>query len=341
MKRFLRDALDCGSTTITCTDILTGSFDDDLKQLNTLIQRPVKRLLLQLQHGFDLLFLHTQLREHVTHVRGEDIDELVEEGLFKLQRAAILHGAAENAAEGVVSVAVAGLDAVGDGEAEGAEVVGDDAEGDVDLFLLGDGDDVALLVRFGQRALVVLAAELGQLIKDGFEDIRVVVADLRVLEVGEIFRALDNAGEALEAHAGIDMLRGQRSEGAVGVGVVLDEDVVPDLDATGVAAVDELGAFALAVLGQLDGAGGEVDVDFGAGAAGAGVGHHPEVVLLVAVDDVDVGIETHGAEFFGPEVPAFFVTLGGIAFFLVRLVDGGEDAARREFEALDDELPGP
>ena len=137
------------------------------------------------------------------------------------------------------------------------------------------------------------------------------------------------------------MLRGQRSEGAVGVGVVLDEDVVPDLDAAGVAAVDELRAFTLALLAQLDGAGREVDVDLGAGAAGAGVGHHPEVVLLVAVDDVDVGIEADGAEFFGPEVPAFFIAVGRVAFFLVRLVDGGEDAARGEFEALDDEFPAP
>ena len=220
-------------------------------------------------------------------------------------------------------------------------MIGDDAEGDVDLFLLGDGDDVALLVRFRQRALVMLAAELGQLVKDGLEDVGVVVADLRGFEVGEVLRALDDAGEALEAHAGIHMLRRQRGEGAVGVGVVLDEDVVPDLDAARVAAVNELRAFALAILAQLDGAGGEVDVNFRAGAAGAGVGHHPEVVLLVAVDDVDVGIEADGAEFFGPEVPAFFIAVGGVAFVFVRLVDGGEDPARRELEALDDEFPGP
>ena len=36
----------------------------------------------------------------------------------------------------------------------------------------------------------------------------------------------------------------------------------------------------------------EVDVQFGARAARAGVAHHPEVVLLVAVDDVDGGIES-------------------------------------------------
>ena len=37
-------------------------------------------------------------------------------------------------------------------------------------------------------------------------------------------------------------LRGQRREGAVRVGVELDEDEVPDLDARGVAFVDERAA---------------------------------------------------------------------------------------------------
>jgi hypothetical protein len=127
------------------------------------------------------------------------------------------------------------------------------------------------------------------------------------------------------------MLRGQRDEGAVGVGVVLNEDVVPDLDAARVAAVDELGSGALAVFVEVRGAGGEVDVDLGAGAAGAGVAHHPEVVLLVAVDDVDVGIEADAAEFLGPDVPGFLVAVGGVAS--VWLVDGGEDAGRGEFPA--------
>ena len=59
-------------------------------------------------------------------------------------------------------------------------------------------------------------------------------------EVGKAFGALDDAGDALETHAGIYMLRGQGGEGAVGVGVELDEDEVPNLDALGGALVDEL-----------------------------------------------------------------------------------------------------
>ena len=68
-------------------------------------------------------------------VRARTCDEFVEERLVKAERAAVADGAAQDAAQDVVAVGVAGLDAVGDGEAERADVVGDDAEGDVDFFL--------------------------------------------------------------------------------------------------------------------------------------------------------------------------------------------------------------
>ena len=135
------------------------------------------------------------------------------------------------------------------------------------------------------------------------------------------------------------MLRRQRDEGAIGVGVVLNEDVVPDLDAAGVAAVDELGTGALAVFVEVRSAGREVDVDLGAGTAGAGVAHHPEVVLLVAVDDVNVGIEADAAELLGPEIEGFLIAIRRVT--RGRLVNGGEDASRREFPLLDDQLPRP
>ena len=53
-------------------------------------------------------------------------------------------------------------------------------------------------------------------------------------------------------------------------------------------------------------------MDLGAGTAGAGVAHHPEVVLLVAVDDVDVGIMTDAEELLGPDVPGFLVAVSGV-----------------------------
>ncbi len=297
---------------------------------NPLIQRPVKRLLLRLERLLNKILPLLQFREDIAHVGCQNVHEFVEERLGEAERAAVFHGAAEDAAEDVVAVAVAGLDAVGDGEAERADVVGDDAEGDVDFLLLGHGHHVALLIRFGQRAGVVFAAQFFDFIEDGLEDVGVVVGDFGVLEVGEILRAVDDGDDALEAHAGVHVLRGQRDERAVGVGVVLNEDVVPDFDDLIRATVHQLRP---ALVRRA------IDVDFGAGAAGAGVAHHPEVVLLVAVHDVDVGVEADAAEFFRPEVPCLLVAVGGIAG--AGLVDAGIDAFGGEFPDLDDQFPRP
>jgi hypothetical protein len=83
---------------------------------------------------------------------------------------------------------------------------------------------------------VGLTGEGGDLVEGRLEDVGLVVRRLG----GEILEALRrgvDAGDALEAHAGVDVFGGQRGEGAVGVRVELDEDVVPDLDA---ARADEL-----------------------------------------------------------------------------------------------------
>ena len=108
-----------------------------MKQLDAPIQRLIKRLLLPLQHFLHVLLLRADFGEDVAHRAGEDVDELVEERLVETERAAVAHGAAQDAAQDVVAVGVAGLDAVGDGEAQRADVIGDDAEGDVDFLLLG------------------------------------------------------------------------------------------------------------------------------------------------------------------------------------------------------------
>ena len=65
-----------------------------------------------------------------------------------------------------------------------------------------------------------LAGQLADRVQDRREHIGVVVARL----------ALQHRRDALEAHAGIDVLGRQRRQRSVGVAVELDEDEVPDLD---------------------------------------------------------------------------------------------------------------
>jgi len=301
-----------------------------------------------------------QFGEDAAHRAGKHVHELVEKWLVQPERAAVADGPAQDAAQDVVAIRVARLNAVGDGKAQRADVVGDHAEGDVDFLLLRP----AGAARDGERAGIFFAAELFDLVKDRAEDVGLVVRDFRVCEVGESFRALDDRGHALEAHAGIDVLLSERDKldgerghpgrvsrhpaGVVlsasrmlagagwkpalpGLCVELDEDEVPDLDALGGAFVDE-GAARVA-------GGREIDVEFRARAARAGLAHHPEVVGLVAVDDVNVRVESGGAEFLGPEIPRRLVALGGVA--LAGLVNGRVEPLRREAPAPDDQLPRP
>ena len=111
-----------------------------------------------------------------------------------------------------------------------------------------------------------------------------MAADEAAEHVGVIigFLALEHHAEALEAHARVDALRRQRLEVAVGLAVVLHEHEVPDLDDLVIVGVHEFTA------GNLRDflVGAEVDVDLRAGAAGARVAHLPEIVVLVAREDM-------------------------------------------------------
>ena len=65
--------------------------------------------------------------------------------------------------------------------------------------------------------------------------------------------------------------------------VELDENQIPDFDAARVAFVHQRAA-RVAVRR-------EIDMYLRARSARAGVAHHPEIVFLVAVDDVNCGVE--------------------------------------------------
>ena len=116
---------------------------------------------------------------------------------------------------------------------------------------------------------------------------------------------MDNAHQPLEAHAGVDMLGGQRLERAIRLAIELDEHMVPDLEHIGVARVDEMRGVAAAA--------DAVVVNLGAWAARTGLAHFPEVVLHIAWNDMvfrkqrfpqrlrlEVGLESRGGIAFKP-----------------------------------------
>ena len=86
----------------------------------------------------------------------------------------------------------------------------------------------------------------------------------------------------------------------------------------------------------------EIDVQFGAGTARAGVAHHPEIVLLVAVDDVDGGIEPGGAEIRRPDGRTLPGRIRSGRLWICRASRpwrrGGSGG---NFQTLDDQFPRP
>ena len=118
-------------------------------------------------------------------------------------------------------------------------MVGDDAEGDGGFHFLGEEGTVSTALRVNID--VGFSAESFELAEDRLEDVGGVVGGL-FREVGEASGVLNDGAGALEAHAGIDVLGGELAEAAVGLGIVLNEDEVPDLDAEVGVVVDEVAA---------------------------------------------------------------------------------------------------
>ena len=206
-------------------------------------------------------------------------------------------GAAHDAALHVAAAFVRRDHAVADQECGGADVVGNHLERRV-AQVSGAG---------------LAAGGLDQRV----EDVDFVVA----------VHVLQDRGQALQTHAGVHAGGGQRRDGAGLVHVELHEHVVPDLD-------EAVAVFIGAARGAAGNVVAVVVEDLRAGAARAGVGHHPEVVALVAaalvVADADHALGRQ-ADFFGPDV------VGLVVLFVHR----GQQALGRQLVDLGQQLPGP
>ena len=273
------------------------------KTLDALCQGAQERGLLFADDLADELLLRLDLGIVVFHLLHQDGQELAHERLFEAEEGeAITHGATQHAADDVAGTVVRRQLSVGDGEAHGTQVVGDDAHGDVGLLGLAVFD----------------ARHLGDGLDDGLEHVGIVVRGL----------ALQHADEALKAHARVDVLGGEFHQMAVSHTVVLHEHEVPNLNHLRVVHVDEVAPrdlFSDFIIAQ-------VDVDLRAGTAGTRLAHLPEVVLLVAVDDtvfVDVLLPI-----------AVGLHVGRLAVLLVAAEDGDVETVLVDLHHLGEVLPG-
>ena len=172
-------------------------------------------------------------RDRAAHDLGDDRHELVEERLATAHLVGVEHGPAEQAADDVALLLGPGLDVLVDAERQGPGVVGHPA----------DADAVGLVAVVRARpGCSATAATIG-----------------RKMSISKFDRHALQAGRGpLQAHAGVDVLLGQRLELAGADAVELGEDQVPDLDfLDAVAVVEDLRARAADAVGPVRrGAGG-------------------------------------------------------------------------------------
>ena len=184
------------------------------------------------------------------HQRGHQLEN---HRILRAQHVRVAHGAAHDAAQHVAAAFVGRQHAVGDQERRGTQMVGDH------------------LVRGRLRTIRVDAGLLRHRFDQAAEQVDVVVVVL----------ALQDGGDALQAHAGID--RRPRQADALFLGHLLElhEDKVPDLDeavAILVGAARRAARDAVAVVVE----------DLRAGTARTGIAHGPEIVRGRDADDAVV-----------------------------------------------------
>ena len=200
----------------------------------------------------DILLLLDQLGISAAGLLDNGGGDVGHERLVDAEQLAVTNGAAQQAAQNVAAALVGRDNAVADHHNGGADVIGDNAQGNIGLVALA----------------VVLAGDLGDLVRD-------VAHGINVKQGAD---ALNHAGQTLEAHAGIDVLLLQLGVVAVAVVVELGEYVVPDLHVAVAVAADGAARLAAAELGAA------VVVDLRARTARTGA-MLPEIVFLAEAED--------------------------------------------------------
>ena len=245
-----------------------------VEQGDTLVEGAQEAVFLFLDDLGDELLLGLQLGEGVAHLFHQGGHETVEESFFLSEEGVgIAHGTAQDAADDVACLCIRGQLTVSYREGNGTQVVCTDTHSDVD-FLLSLISLIGPMGFLGLKGLIRETRELLLHLDDGLEDVSIVVGVL----------TLQHADQTFEAHTRIDNVHRQRLQRTIGLAVELHEHDVPYLDDLRIVLVHEVATADTAGLALLGGT--AIDMYLGAGTTGTCVAHLPEVVVLVAVDDV-------------------------------------------------------
>ena len=297
------------------------------EQVDSTIQGLVEGHFLPLNHIFNMILPGAQFRKNIPHGVCKDVHQLVEKRFPKAQGAPIPHGPTQNAAEDVVPVGIPRLDPIRNGKTQGADMVPDHAESDINPLLFRC--TISLL---GEGGGIPRSTQCFQPVEDRPENVGLIVRN-HPGEIGKIPGVLNDARNPLKTHPGIHMPGRERGECPIGICIELDEHQVPDLDALCRTLVHQT---ATGIPG-----GGQVHMNLAAGTARAGVPHHPEIVLLAPVHDLHGGIQTCRTKLFRPVIPGFLVKLTWIPLRLVGAINRGIKAVLGELPDFGDQLPRP
>ena len=227
-----------------------------------------------------------ELRVGAAHFAHEGRDELEHQRVFAAEHVGVAHRAAHNAAEHIAAAFVAREYAIGDEEGARAQVIGDYA---------------------------VAHCVSGRIVFGEF--LRGMDQCLEEVDVVIVVLALEDGGDAFEAHTGVDA-------GFAGVLVlllVLHEDEVPDFDEAVAIFTRRAGRTAWDV-------GAVIVENFGARTAGACIAHRPEIIIGGTADNFFVG---QAGDFF-PEIEGF----------VIGVVDGDAELLGRNAPDFGNQLPG-
>ena len=239
---------------------------DSLEQTGAGLESLEEGGLLAHRDGADTLPVVGDLRVGRGHGGTHGVHELLHGHTGGAQQTGGTDDTAQQATQDVAAPLVARGDPVEDEHQAGTAVVGDDAETDV------VGVRGVVLGRLGvaglDELLTAAVGRTGEVLGD---------LDHRSEEVGlvDVLDTLEDAGDALDTHTGVDVLLGQRAHDLEVVltdalaALILHEHEVPQLDVPGV--VDDRSAVLPVLLAT-------VVVDLRAGAARAGDAHRPVVV---------------------------------------------------------------
>ena len=273
-----------------------------------LVERLVEAVLLSLEIGLALREVLLELGIDVGVLLADRLGELDSKALRDAKEAAVSDRTADETAQNVVCAHVAGLHTalrIAEEERGRPHVVGDNA------------------ARF-KRKLSIVRCDGGEFI-DLRHDRR---EDLGVIDGGG---SRHHADRALDTHAGIHIVAPERLEHAVGVLVVLHEDIIPDLDVLAAVAAGAAVRAALLLAG--------VDEHFGIGTAGAGgAGRAPPVVLAREAVDALLGNAKRL-----PDFDSLFVRgdVAALALYALALEHGNGKLLRREAELGGEKLKAP